>query len=316
MHDIIGVIGLIAVVAVLIWAGLRARRVANRFLKWSGVTLAAVLALAVSSVGVLMIAGMAKQHARSAPVPDFKVEAAPERIARGKAVVDGFCSACHSSTGTLTGGLDIGEHFPMPVGSFVSSNLTPGGRLRNWSDGEIFRAIRNSVDADGRWLTLMSYTNAGRLSDDDTRAVIAYIRSVPAAGEQTPDPPDRLSLLGLVMLGAGLLPGGKPVITGNITAPPKGPTFQFGEYILSYQDCRECHGARLTGGVPGQLGPFGPDLNLVRDWKLAEFITTMRTGIDPNGRELSPQMPWRPIGRMDDEELAAVYEYLTHLPDS
>jgi len=86
--------------------------------------------------------------------------------------------------------------------------------------------------------------------------------------------------------------------------------------IDAIQLCRQCHGPRLTGGVPGQLGPFGPDLNLVRDWRLAEFITTMRTGIDPNGRELSGQMPWRPIGRMDDEELAAVYEYLTHLPDS
>jgi mono/diheme cytochrome c family protein len=238
------------------------------------------------------------------------------RIARGKAVADGFCSACHSRSGTLTGGLDIGEHFPMPVGSFVSSNLTPAGRLRRWSDGEIFRAIRNSVDADGRWLMLMSYTNAGRLSDDDIRAVIAYMRSLPATGEQTPDPPGRLSLLGLVMLGAGLLPSGKPVITGSITAPPKGATFQFGEYILSYQDCRECHGPHLTGGVPGQMGPLGPDLNLVKEWKLAQFIATMHTGIDPNGHELSKQMPWRPIGRMDDEELAAVYEYLTHLPGS
>ena len=63
----------------------------------------------------------------------------------------------------------------MPVGSFVSANLTPAGRLRGWSDGEIFRAIRNSVDADGRWLMLMSYTNAGKLSDDDILAVIAYI---------------------------------------------------------------------------------------------------------------------------------------------
>jgi len=152
-----------------------------------------------------MTAGLVKQHARSAPVPDLKVEATPVRIARGKAVADGFCSACHSSSGTLTGGLDIGEHFPMPVGSFVSANLTPAGRLRAWSDGEIFRAIRNSVAADGRWLMLMSYTNAGKLSDDDILAVIAYMRSVPAAGEQTPDPPGRLSLLGLVMLGAGLL---------------------------------------------------------------------------------------------------------------
>jgi hypothetical protein len=47
------------------------------------------------------------------------------------------------------------------------------GRLNRWSDGEIFRAIRNGIDADGRWLIVMSYTNAGKLSDDDTRALIA-----------------------------------------------------------------------------------------------------------------------------------------------
>jgi hypothetical protein len=26
-------------------------------------------------------------------------------------------------------------------------------------------------------------------------------------------------------------------------------------------------------------------------------------------------MPWRAIGKMDNEELGAIYEYLTHLPD-
>jgi len=60
------------------------------------------------------------------------------------------------------------------------------------------------------------------------------------------------------------------------------------------------------------MGPLGPHLNLVKDWKLAEFIATMRTGIDPKGHELSEHMPWRPIGRMDDDEL----EFLTHLPAS
>jgi len=42
----------------------------------------------------------------------------------------------------------------------------------------------------------------------------------------------------------------------------------------------------------------------------------MRTGTDPGGHALSPQMPWRSIGNMDDEELGAVYEYLTQLPGS
>jgi hypothetical protein len=72
-----------------------------------------------------------------------------------------------------------------------------------------------------------------------------------------------------------------PVIVSRVTAPPKGPTFQYGQYILSYQDCRECHGKNLTGGTPGQLAPLGPDLNLVKYWKLVEFIAAMRTGVDP-----------------------------------
>jgi hypothetical protein len=156
------------------------------------------------------------------------------------------------------GDVDIGEHFPIPVGSFVSSNLTPAGQLNRWSDGEIFRAIRNAIDADGHWLTIMSYTNAGKLSDDDIQALIAYLRKQPAAGRETVDPPDRLNLLGVIMLGAGMLPGGKPVLTGVITAPIKGHTVQYCEYILSYQDCRECHGANLTGGVEVSSGPWDP----------------------------------------------------------
>jgi len=113
-----------------------------------------------------------------------------------------------------------------------------------------------------------------------------------------------------------MLPRGEPVLTGVITAPPKGPTLQYGEYIMSYQDCRKCHGADLAGGMQGQLAPIGPDLNLVKGWTLAEFIATMRTGIDPGGHEISQQMPWRPIGNMDDEELHAMYKYLTQLPGS
>ena len=70
----------------------------------------------------------------------------------------------------------------------------------------------------------------------------------------------------------------------------------------------------VWSGLCAWRGPLGPDLNLVKQWNLAEFVATMRTGIDPDGQEVSKQMPWRPLGRMDDEELAAVYEYLTHLP--
>ena len=314
MLDLFGLAMLIINAAPLAWSCLRAWRTRNPFIKWGGGGLTAFLSTATTLVSVIAVVGLFKVHARSAPAPDLKVAGTTEQIQRGKAISDGFCSACHSKTGTLTGGLDVGEHFPVPVGSFVSSNLTPAGQLNSWSDGDIFRAIRNSVDRDGRWLVIMSYTNAGKLSDDDIRSVIAYIRSLPAAGKPAGNPPDRLNLLGIVMLGVGMLPEGKPVSTGIVKAPSAGPTLRYGEYILSYQDCRACHGANLTGGVPGQLGPLGPDLNLVKGWKLEDFVTTMRTGVDPNGHELGKDMPWQPIRRMSDEELRAVYEYLTHLP--
>jgi mono/diheme cytochrome c family protein len=316
MHNVIGLVMLLATAALLVWSSIRAWRAKNNPLKWGGVGLATLLAAAVSLASVLTIVGLFKLHTRSAPVPDLKVAGTREQIQRGQAIADSFCGACHSQTGPLTGDVDIGEHFPIPVGSFVSSNLTPAGQLNRWSDGEIFRAIRNAIDADGHWLIVMSYTNAGKLSDDDIQALIAYLRSRPAAGRETVDPADRLNLLGVIMLGAGMLPAGKPILTGVITAPAKGPTVQYGEYILSYQDCRECHGTNLTDGVEGQLGPLGPDLNLVKGWNLGEFVATMRTGTDPGGHELSEQMPWRPIGKMDDEELAALYEYLIHLPGS
>jgi mono/diheme cytochrome c family protein len=316
MLHVIDVVLLLATVALLSWASRRAWRHTNRVLKWGGAGLAALLATAVAGVSVLTLAGLVKLHTRRAPVPALTVAGTPDHRQRGQAIAASFCDACHSTTGPLTGGEDIGAHFPMPVGSFVASNLTPAGPLHRWSDGEMFRAIRNGVDADGHWLIIMSYTNAGKLSDDDIQALIAYLRSRPAAGQATANPPDQLNLLGVMMLGAGMLPAGKPVLTSVITAPPKGPTVPYGEYILSYQDCRECHGAHLAGGVEGQLGPIGPNLNLVKRWKREEFIATMRTGTDPGGHALSQQMPWRPIGKMDDEELGAVYEYLTHLPGS
>lgn len=316
MIDVVYPALLAAVSLLLAWCSVRAWRSKKPLRKWAGAGSAALIAAVVLVPAVLMSAGLVKRSARTAATPDLTVTATPAQIARGREIADSFCGACHSKTATLTGGEDIGKHFPISVGTFVSSNLTPAGSLAHWSDGQIFRAIRNGVDANGRWLVVMSYTNAGKLSDEDIRAVIAYIRDQPAAGERTAEPPDHLNPLGLAMLGAGMLPGGKPVLTGVIQAPAKSATAPYGEYILSYQDCRECHGSDLKGGVQGQLPPVGPGLDLVKSWSLDQFISTMRTGTDPVGHQIGEAMPWQAVGKMDDEELTAIYQYLVHLPAS
>jgi cytochrome c553 len=304
----------IAAAVLFAWLSLRLRSFKNIAVRWIGASLSGLIALTLFLIGIIAGVGLYKvQYSRSAPVPELRVEGSAEQISRGQDIADGFCGACHSRTGTLTGGEDIGKHLPLDMGSFVASNLTAAGPLKHWSDGQIFRAIRNGVDAEGRRLVVMSLTNAGRLSDDDIHALIAYIRRQPAAGQETPDPPDRLNLLGLVLVGSGQFPSGKPVFTGVVMAPPKAETIGFGEYLLSYQDCRECHGQQLTGGVQGQWAPIGPGLSLVSDWTREQFIATLRTGKDPSGHELGERMPWRPLGKMDDVELGAIYEYLTHL---
>ena len=127
MFELFALATLMLIAALLAWWGLRTWRTKNGLVKWGGAGLAALLSTAATLISLISIVGLFKLHARSAPAPVTKVRGTTERIQRGKTISDGFCSACHSTTGTLTGGLDVGEHFPVPIGSFVSSNLTPAG---------------------------------------------------------------------------------------------------------------------------------------------------------------------------------------------
>lgn len=298
------------------WLAWRLWRTKKPLLKWAGGTLSTLLTLVFTLVSIVALVGLVKYYRpRSAPIPDITVSGTPEQVQRGQYLANSFCTSCHSPNGELPllGGSDLGKDIAIPIGSFISANLTPGGPLKDWSDGEIMRALRNGIDRDGRGLVIMSNNRVRNLSDEDMHALIAYLRSQPAIENPLPDPPDQISMLGIVLLGAGQLPEGKPPITGVITAPPRGATIEYGEYIASYQDCRDCHGEDLTGGVQGQLAPIGPNLRVVRGWTQEQFVTTLRTGTNPDGRELKPQMPWKMISRMDDSDLTALYKYLASL---
>ena len=82
--------------------------------------------------------------------------------------------------------------------------MTPGGPLKDWSDGEIVRAIREGLDRDGRPLLIMPSDAFHHLSDDDVQNLVAYLRSQPAVQHATPA--RDMNLLGLILVGAGLFP--------------------------------------------------------------------------------------------------------------
>jgi mono/diheme cytochrome c family protein len=306
----------LALAALLGWLAWRAWHARNPFAKWGGGILASLLTLVVAAVGVMAVVGLVKFLAPPAmAVPDLKVAGTPQQVERGRYIANALCVECHSVSRELplAGGEDMSKEIPIPVGSFTPANLTPGGPLSDWSDGEIFRALRTGVDHDGHHLVMMSTVPVRNLSDEDIQAVIAFLRSQPAAQDKTPNPPDQPNFLGLVLFGRGLLPNGLPPVAGVITAPAKAPTVEYGQYIASYAGCRDCHGAELTGADPKALGPHGPSLRVVKGWTAEQFVTTLRTGVDPSGHVLATAMPWQVLGRMDDNDLTAVYQYLNSL---
>jgi mono/diheme cytochrome c family protein len=109
MPNAIYLIILIATSALPVWSGIRAWRINNALLRWSGVSLAGLLAIAVSLLSILTAVGLYRLQIRGAPVPTLKIAGTAAQIQRGQAIDNSLCSACHSKTGHLSGGMDIGK---------------------------------------------------------------------------------------------------------------------------------------------------------------------------------------------------------------
>ncbi|MCC7357995.1 MAG: cytochrome c [Anaerolineales bacterium] len=298
------------------WLALRAFRARNALVKWVGGLLAALLTLVIGLVTVVALLGLFKLYMPiGSPVKDLTIEITPERVARGEHLANTFCVGCHSPTGDLPmiGGVDLGADLGMPLGQFISVNLTPAGPLAGWSDGEVLRILREGAAPDGRRLIMMGAARARYMSDEDLYSVIAYLRSQAPVENDTPQPPDSPTLLAGILAALGMVPI-EPPVTGSISAPPMGATAEYGAYVVSFQDCVVCHGVNLDGNPSSPIVPAGPDLAVVKGWTAEQFLTTFRTGVDPSGHQLSEAMPWRQIARLDDVELTAVYEYLISLP--
>jgi hypothetical protein len=128
----------------------RARRSKRRFVKWLGVVLGGLLSLILALMSIVAINGIYQFYQpRGSPVTDLIVAGTPDQIARGQHLASSICVGCHSTNGELplSGGRDIGVGLPVPLGSFFSINLTPAGPLKDWSDGEVLRVLREGVDA-------------------------------------------------------------------------------------------------------------------------------------------------------------------------
>ncbi len=300
------------------WRAVRARRLWVKIAGGLGAGLLTLVLAAITFMGGMGIATLYFPNAK--PAPDLKVEGTPEKIARGQYLADIGCVGCHGQVDAagnstesfpLSGGFNIGEAEGFGfIGQVAVENLTAGGKLANYSDGELFRAIRQGVNKDGQTLVFMSLLSFGQLSDDDTEALIAFLRSQPAV---TPNGPtgDNPNFIGVLLFGAGIFPSPSPK-PDTIAAPPAGVTAEYGGYVATFGECRGCHGPDATGQTDPTTGTVFPNpRTLVATLSAEQFAEMMRTGVRPGGEAFPDAMPWKNASKMTDDDLAALYAYLS-----
>ena len=298
-----------------------------------------VLILIVALIGVLAYVKLALPNVGSAP--DLKVELTPERIERGRYLANTVCVCmdCHSTrdwslfSGPLVentlgkGGEKFDESLGFP-GTYYSRNITPAA-LKDWTDGEIYRAIVSGVSKDGHAMfPVMPYPYYSKLDKDDIISIIAYIRTLKPIDNEIVDAKSNFPMNFII----NTIPA-KP---NHQPKPAKTDVVNYGKYIASAAACVECHspvekgqiiaGKEYSGGREF-LMPNGNILrtpNITNDlntgmgaWTEDQFVQLFKTRSDsaamhqkvgPN--DFNSIMPWTMYGKMETEDLKAIFAYL------
>ncbi len=326
MFDIAGVTILVILIVVFGYLSLRAWKAKRHWLKWIGTILSGVLTILLAALLALALTGFYKLNKRyDNPLAEVQVDGTADQIARGKQLAN-ICVSCHSQSNQLPlAGSNFAKKFDFPpLGTLYAPNLTPSGNIKDWTDGEVIRAIREGVDQNDRSLLVMPVANFRNMSDEDVQAIVAYLRSQPATGG--PSPKNQFNILGAIFMNLSDFRTAQQAV-GHVTASITG-TPAYGEYMVDILGCRDCHGAQLQGKVEnGQPGPPpGPNLTqIIPQWTEEEFMAFFNTGTLPGGGQVpiltlksgfsEPRMPWQVVrAATTDDELRAMFSYLHSLP--
>jgi len=213
------------------------------------------------------------------------------------------CEGCH--------GADLRGRLWSEEADFAiqySSNLTRIAHSQ--SPAEIERGIRLGVRPDGSPLWEMPSAIFTHLSEPDMRAILAYLRSLPAAG------PDHLRIVmgpqARREIAAGQFrPAADQVREGrNIFPAPLDGRHEEARYMVR-ATCGECHALDLSGGGPPG-GAVRPDLVVAGTYTREQFRHLMRTGEATGGRRLGlmAQVARGRFIHLTDRETDAIHDYL------
>lgn len=114
------------------------------------------------------------------------------------------------------------------------------------------------VDEKGQPLVIMSSKGYRAMRDEDAQALVAYLRSLFVLEGDLPE--RNLNLLAALSLGSGVFPtSAQPPLTIPATAPLRGTSAEYGEYLVNALACRDSHGNDLTATAVEEDGPPAPN---------------------------------------------------------
>ena len=286
----------------------------KRLLKWLGIILGIIVLLVVA----LFLVGSNRLNnapdVATSPVDVAADAGADANIENGRYLADiSSCSGCHGRG--LEGDVFLDE---APIGYIPAPNLTSGsgGVGSSYTDADWEAAIRHGVNADGQVMVIMASDHYAHYGDNDVADLIAYLKSVPPVDNDLGE--RQLQFPGNIIFGVFAFDGWSvnridhEMVGGD--APAFGATAEYGEYLINITSCTSCHAENLAGNY-GQLdSPPGPNLtNWPDEWSDTEFATALQTGELPDGRVMSPAMPWMAYGQMSETEIQAIWAYLNTL---
>lgn len=273
--------------------------------------------------------------------PEMKVEMTPERIARGEYLANhvAVCIDCHSQRdwsrfsgppkeGTYGMGGDLfDQKFGFP-GAYYAKNITPAG-ISYYTDGELFRTITTGVDKHGKALfPVMPFHYYGQMDIEDVESIIAYIRTLKPI--ENPVPPSKSDFPMSFIINT------IPHKAHFTKLPEKIDTVNYGKYLTNAASCIECHtqfekgslveGTEFGGGrqftfPDGSVltsSNISPDMETgIGRWDEQAFVNLFRARVDSaamnmkvNAGEFNSIMPWTMYGKMNEEDLKAIFAYL------
>ena len=188
-----------------------------------------------------------------------------------------------------------------------SSNLSR--LLSHWSDAQVEAVIRTGRRPNGTSLWFMPTFAQRRLTADDMRDLIAWLRTVPATGTDHP------AIRRGPQFAEAMAQGFQDSAAEALRLAPRlpidlGPQLAFGRYLTTIA-CAECHGPDLKGARDPRPGD-PPDLAVAATYTPQAFARLLKTGIAQSGRPAGAmaEEARKRLSALQPEEVAAIRDYL------